>query len=93
MNQYGLNSIGGMIGGEMEGGFKVNNSVLYIKKADDENYYAVPHASKPLRKFLLRHFEDNTELISNLEKVIKLENVKNLVVAYNKWYTYQRKAE
>jgi hypothetical protein len=25
--------------------------------------------------------------------VIKLENVKNLVVAYNKWYKYQRKAE
>jgi hypothetical protein len=93
VEKYSLNGMGGIVGGMVEGGFKAGNSGLYIKKEDDENYYSVPHAHKPLRKFLIRHFEDNTELISNLEEVVKVEDVGRLVIAYNKWYMYQRKTE
>ena len=93
IDKYSIYPMGGVVGAMVEGGFKADNSGLYIKKADDENYYSVPHAYKPLRKFLIRHFEDNTELISNLEKVVKVENVESLVIAYNKWYKYQRKTE
>lgn len=91
--KYSLNGMAGIAGAAVEGSFKAHNSGFYIKKDDDENYYSVPSADKLLKKFLIKHFGDNTEFISNLENKDLIDNIESMVVNYNKWYKYIRPSE
>jgi len=93
VDKFSLNGMAGVAGAAVEGGFKANNSGLYLKKEGDDNYYSIPAAIKPLTKFLINHFGGHTKLISTFEKKDLFENVENLVIAYNKWYKYERPSE